>query len=551
MSAEKLSPRQQMIGIMYLVLLAMLAMNASKDLLNAFVALENGIGSTNKNFATKNASAYRVIEKAAAKIPSAKKIDVKAKMLKAQADKIFKLLEEDKNFMIYTMTGGRDEDSIPLGKDNQDKGAEYYLTNDVPNEKGERLKKAMEEFSDLIAKGFVKDSILNPKVKEDKELIDRCVKMLSTKDSTDKDGVHHPWISLIAEHIPLAAVTANLTLLQSYVRNAEAEVVETLAARLEGDGMTVNKAEGMAVMKSGYVLTGEDIEGSIFISAYNSNIVPKIYLGAVDTTKFPGGVAENVEDTEDFLKSLFKKGNYDEEVPVVGGKGVIKKKAGTPGPTDVIGVIKVPGKTGIKYYYYKTSYMVAVPSATIAATSMNVFYVGVENPVSVSAPGVSLKDINVAAPGLQFVSAGKEGTYKVFPKVANVKGIEVSVTKKGGGKLGGMVFRVKPLPDPVAEVLGKNGGPVGASLLKAVTKVDAVMKNFDFALKVEVASFDLTMNMKGDLRTVQSKSKNLTPEMSSMLSSVGRGTKVYFENIKVRMPNGEVRSLGSLSFTAN
>ncbi len=550
MSAEKLSPRQQMIGIMYLVLLAMLAMNASKDLLNAFVALENGIGSTNKNFAVKNASAYAVISKAAAKIPALKKTEAQANVLKTQADKLYKMIEDDKNYMIYTMTGGKDEDSIPLGKDNQDKGAEYYLTNDAPSEKGERLKKAMEEFSDLIANKFVKDSILNPaKDKEDKALVDRCTKMLSTKDSTDKDGVKHPWISLISEHIPLAAVTANLTLLQTYVRNAEAEVVERIASRLEGDGMTVNKAEGMAVMKSGYVLTGEELEGSIFLSAYNSNIVPKVYTGLVDTSKFNNGKVENPDDNEAFLKSLFKKGSYDEEVPVVAGKGLFKKRAGSPGPTDLMGVIKVPGKNGISYYWFKTTYMVAQPSATIAATKMNVFYIGLPNPVSVSAPGVALKDISLSAPGLQFTKAGKEGEYIVNPKTAGK--FKVTVNKAGGGALGSMEFRVKSLPTPVAKILGKNGGPVQVGLLKAVDKVDAVMENFDFEMKVTIASFDLTMNIKGDLKTEVSKSNTLTPQMKAMLSGVQKGTKVYFENIKVTMPNGEKRSLGTLSFTAN
>ena len=548
MSAEKLSPRQQMIGIMYLVLLAMLAMNASKDLLNAFVALENGIGSTNKNFAVKNASAYAKISKAASKIPALKKTDAQMNILKAQDYKLFKMIEEDKNYLIYTMTGGKDDDSIPLGKDKQDEGAQYYLTNDVPNEKGDRLKKAMEEFSDLISNKFVKDTILNPiKFKEDKELIDRCKKMLSTKDSTDKDGVTHTWISLIAEHIPLAAVTANLTLLQTYVRNAEAEVVETIAARLEGDGMTVNKAEGMAVMKSGYVLTGEELEGSIFISAYNSNIVPKVYSGNVDTSKFTNGKVENPDDNEEFLKGLFK-GAY-EEVPVVAGKGLFKKRAGSPGPTDLMGVIKVPGKNGISYYWYKTTYMVAQPSATIAATKMNVFYIGLPNPVSVSAPGVALKDISLSCPGLSFAKAGKEGEYIVNPKTAGK--FKVTVNKAGGGALGSMEFRVKSLPTPVAKILGKNGGAVQVGLLKAVDKVDAVMENFDFELKVTIASFDLTMNIKGDLKTEASKSNMLTPAMKSMLNGVTKGTKVYFENCKVTMPNGEKRSLGTLAFTAN
>jgi gliding motility-associated protein GldM len=545
MSAEKLSPRQQMIGIMYLVLLAMLAMNASKDLLNAFVALEHGIGQTNKNFAAKNFKAYGVIEKAAGKFEAAKKINVEAQKVKAQADKLFNIIEEDKGYMIYTMTGGKDEDSIPLGKDNQDKGAEYYLLNDAPNEKGERLKKEMNAFSDLITKDLVSKKVLDSKL--DAPLIARCARLLATKDSTDKDGIEHPWISLISEHLVLCAVTANLTLLQTYIRNAEAEVIETLAARLEGDGMIVNVANGMAVLNPGYVLTGDSIRGEIFIAAYNNNIVPEIYLGDVDTVgnKFVAGKLNSAEDIP--LTKLFK--GQAEKLPVGGGIGKYRKRAGSPGVVDVTGVIRIPDKTGFNYYLYKSSYMVAQPSATVAATKMNVFYIGIDNPVSVSAPGVSLKDISISAPGLNFIPIGKDGEYKVNPKSAGK--VKVSVNKKGGGALGGMEFRVKSLPTPVAKILGKNGGAVQVGLLKAVDKVDAVMENFDFELKVTIASFDLTMNIKGDLKTETSKSNMLTPAMKSMLNGVAKGTKVYFENCKVTMPNGEKRSLGTLAFTAN
>ena len=546
MSAEKLSPRQQMIGIMYLVLLAMLAMNASKDLLNAFVALENGIGGTNKNFAAKNFKAYNVIANAAAKFEAAKLKNAEALKVKAQADKVFKIIEEDKNYLIYTMTGGKDEDSIPLGKDNQDKGAEYYLTNDAPNEKGERLKKEMNAFSDLISKSMVSSKVLD--AKNDAALIARCTKMLATKDSTDKDGVTHPWVSLIAEHIPLAAVTANLTLLQTNVRNAEAEVIELIASTLEGDGMVVNVADGMAVINPGYVLTGDSVRGDIFIAAYNSNIVPEVYLGDVDTigNKFDHH-GKLFSGTDIPLTKLFK--GQAEKLPTGGGVGRYRKRAGSPGVVDVTGVIKIPDKEGFNYYLYKSSYMVAQPSATVAATKMNVFYIGIENPVSVSAPGVSLKDIQISAPGLNFIPVGKDGEYKVVPKTAGK--VKVSVNKKGGGALGGMEFRVKQLPTPVAKILGKNGGPIQVGMLKAVDRVDAVMENFDFELKVTIASFDLTMNIKGDLKTEVSKTNTLTPAMKSMLNGVTKGTKVYFENIKVTMPNGEKRSLGTLSFTAN
>ena len=539
MSTEKLSPRQQMISLMYLVLLAMLAMNASKDLLNAFVMLEDGIGSTNKNFSAKNEKSYKAIASAALKIESAKKLDVIAKQISKQADEIFNFIQEDKDYIVNS-SGGRDEDSIPLAKDNQELAAGYYILNDVPNDKAERLKTSLNKFKDMLLGLDL--------VKKDKPLMKRLAKMLATKDSVIED-INHEWISLMVDHLPMAAATANLTLIQTYVRNAETEVIDKIAVSLEGDGMVVNVVNGMAVMNPAYVLTGDSIKGDIFIAAYNKDITPRIFSGVVDTTKFIGGKYETQNDKEEETNTLFK-GPF-KEIKSVGGKGLLRERASSPGLQDVAGVIRIAGKDKITYYNYHSSYMVAEPTATISATKMNVFYVGVPNPMSVSAPGVALDGIQVAAAGLSISPSAKKGEFIVTAKAPNPKGVEVVVSKKGGGRLGGMVFRVKTLPDPVAEVMQQRSGLIASAKLKVVSTVIAKMDNFDFDLKVTVVSFDLTMNLKGDLRTLSSTSEGLTNDMKSLLSAANKGTKVYFENIKAKMPDGSVRKLGTIALTAN
>ena len=539
MSTEKLSPRQQMISLMYLVLLAMLAMNASKDLLNAFVMLEDGIGSTNKNFSAKNEKSYKAIASAALKIESAKKLDVIAKQISKQADEIFNFIQEDKDYIVNS-SGGRDEDSIPLAKDNQELAAGYYILNDVPNDKAERLKTSLNKFKDMLLGLDL--------VKNDKPLMKRLAKMLATKDSVIED-INHEWISLMVDHLPMAAATANLTLIQTYVRNAETEVIDKIAVSLEGDGMVVNVVNGMAVMNPAYVLTGDSIKGDIFIAAYNKDITPRIFSGVVDTTKFIGGKYETQNDKEEETNTLFK-GPF-KEIKSVGGKGLLRERASSPGLQDVAGVIRIAGKDKITYYNYHSSYMVAEPTATISATKMNVFYVGVPNPMSVSAPGVALDGIQVAAAGLSISPSAKKGEFIVTAKAPNPKGVEVVVSKKGGGRLGGMVFRVKTLPDPVAEVMQQRSGLIASAKLKVVSTVIAKMDNFDFDLKVTVVSFDLTMNLKGDLRTLSSTSEGLTNDMKSLLSAANKGTKVYFENIKAKMPDGSVRKLGTIALTAN
>lgn len=543
MSAEKLSPRQQMISLMYLVLLAMLAMNASKDLLNAFTSLDNGIDNTNKNFAAKTERLYADIATAAATVESAKKIAQKSDEIKAASDALFQLFQEGKDWMVET-TGGYDENGFPLAKDNQDIGAQYYMVEEV-GAKGEKLEKAVDDFKDLLI------GHLDPKKNE--ALIGRIEESLKTEPHTDEDGITHQWISNLSEHLPMAAVMANLTLWQSYVRNMEAETVGHLASLVGGEGIRVNKVEGMLNMDAGYVLKGDSVSGKVFISAYNSDITPEIYIGIVDTAKFIDGKykASSAKDDPPMLGTFTEEewdgtANTYSRLEVDGGKGIYKKKTNSTGIVDLSGVIKINNTDGsADYYMYKQSYMVAEPSATVAATKMNVFYIGVDNPVEVSAPGVAAEDIDVRGSGLSIRKSGSG--YIVTAKSPNPKA-EISVYKKGEStKLGSATFRVKRLPDPVASVLGIREGLVSRGQLAAITFVKAEMDNFDFDLRVEVQSFDLTMNIDGDLRTVNGKGKMLDAQMQNLLKRAKPGGKVYFENIKAKMPDGSVRSLGSIS----
>jgi hypothetical protein len=193
--------------------------------------------------------------------------------------------------------------------------------------------------------------------------------------------------------------------------------------------------------------------------------------------------------------------------------------------------------------------MVAEPSATVAAEKMSVFYVGVENPVAVSAPGVAITDIEITAPGLSFKAQKTLGKYIVRPtRATNKKGLDVVVKNKiSGAVLGKANFRVKRLPDPAANVLGQKEGLISKGKLKAISKVGAKMENFDFALDVSVQQFTLTVKVGTDLMSMKSKNNKLTPQMRKLLMKVSRGSRIYFEDIKVTMPGG-ARKVPSLIF---
>jgi len=284
----------------------------------------------------------------------------------------------------------------------------------------------------------------------------------------------------------------------------------------------------------------------MFLAAYNSKAKPAIYIGVVDTTKFKGDqykVGPGIASKPPLI------GEYRTLDNIKNGSGSYTTMASEVGAQTITGVIENKSSKGTFYTKFKSSYMVAEPSATVAATKMSVFYVGVSNPVSVSAPGVAISDIEISAPGLVFKADKKAGTYTVSPrKATNKKGVDVVVkNKKSKAILGKANFRVKRLPDPSASVLNKKEGLIKRGLLKAISKVDAKMENFDFDLSVTVQQFTLTVKVGSDLMSFKSKNNKLTPAMKNILKKVKRGSRVYFEDIKVQMPGGS-RPVPSLIF---
>lgn len=535
------TPRQQMIGLMYLVLLAMLAMNASKSLLDAFVMLEVGIDKTVSNFTVKNNKYYEVIDAAAAK-GIGKDKQKTAQEIKAKADEISDIIAHDKKWLLTEkddptdaeLAEKYDEHGIPLNKDNQDLGAQYYMVNEK-GANGKKLEEAIDAFRELVIKKIDTDGI-----PENDFLKGKWEKVLATDPDT-VDGAIHSWVSHISEHLPLAAVTANLSLWQSYVRNAEADVVGSLAATLEGKGIVVNTVEGMATFESGYVLKGDTLKSSIFISAYNSNIKPVVYIGIPDTNKMKGG--SFLDPTSKAKPPIIGTAT---PVSVSGGKGNFVMPADVVGADILSGVIGIPSTKGIEYFKFSQNYMIAEPTATIAATAMNVFYVGVNNPVSISAPGVSLDEIEVKGGGVSFRAGKKPGEYIARASKPNGKGTMINVVKKDGTKLGGMKFRIKRLPDPAASILNQKEGLVSRGKLKAATFIKAEMENFDFDVKVSVQQFKMTVSKGGDLTELNTKGNKLSGAMRKLLSSVRTGDRVYIEDIKVKLPDGTTRKVPSI-----
>jgi hypothetical protein len=181
---------------------------------------------------------------------------------------------------------------------------------------------------------------------------------------------------------------------------------------------------------------------------------------------------------------------------------------------------------------------------------MNVFYIGVPNPVSVSAPGFSKDKIKVS------ISAGKiegsGGAYNV--SVAQVGKVTVTVTGMlDGGKtttLGASEFRIKRIPPPRVKFGGKSGGKLSTGAMKAQNRIFAVLEDFDFDAPFAIQHFTMyVMKPRSEPMVFESNSNAFTPAMTAGMQGITSGSRVTIDNVFATGPDGMKRQLDPITFT--
>jgi gliding motility-associated protein GldM len=218
----------------------------------------------------------------------------------------------------------------------------------------------------------------------------------------------------------------------------------------------------------------------------------------------------------------------------------------TLGHQSVKGWIRLREATGdYKYFKYESEYVVAPSAVAISAEKMNVVYAGVDNPLAISAAGVAPGDLEVKAEGAgaKLTNLGN-GAYNI--KVAPGGTVTITVyerTAEGLKKQGQpKVFRVKKLPDPPLKLLGK---PIGANTeltqteARNITQFSLDLSNYDFAAPFKVQSFSITMGGNGNSwQFFNCEGAVLSPAALYAIRRVKRGSKIYFEDIVVKAPDG-------------
>jgi len=549
MSGGDLPPRQKMIGMMYLVLTALLAMNVSKDILDAFIVVNTGIENSTESFADKTGIYYTAFASAAQDDPvKSGPYRDKANIVQKMSDDLYQHIADLKRHLI------QETDKLPEGADDSlfhIKNVQSKDNYDIPTQKmgladpaspkdGEwsavDLRKRMNTYQNGLLDLF-KDN------KEALAIMKQTLAVLETPDP--KKGDDKNWESMNFYHVPLAAVVTILSKFQSDVRSAEAEAVAKLYENIDAGSVSFSKVDGFAFAKKAFLNETDSFSAQIFTAAYDDTQNPEIFIGNVDSAAWKNG---EVDETKIMKGSKgnswedFKNGGWYQLKNVDAGKGYLKVKESI-GVHQWGGIIKVKTKKGPKIYPFDHSFEVGKPSTTVAAEKMNVFYIGVDNPVSVSAP---MPNFTASGPGLSKTSKG----YNMRPPAsAKTVTIVVTGTDDNGNKvnLGKSEFRVKRIPDPVSSIVGKSGSfSIQKNALGGASTVQAKMDNFDFEVNVNVSAFKFSTVKSGMITEEKVSGNRLNDKCKSLINGASRNQKFYIEDIKVKMPDGSTRKLATI-----
>jgi gliding motility-associated protein GldM len=529
MAGFKETPRQKMISMMYLVLTALLALNVSREILHAYLIVNESIESTQEQLGMASNDLYAEFQNQNKINP--KKVGPKLeKALQVQKlSKKFREYVEELKVNLLAKTEKIPYDSAKIktleqikSQDNYDIPTHYLIGNEtMKNGKAYELVDTIRAYRDKLYAllDSPEDSTI---AKIGLNEIDKIYK--------DKDGHKKEWAFFNFYHTILSADVVILNKLMVESQTAENNMIRYLFNSITKSDFKFDATAAVVSYESNYVMQGDRYKADIMLAAYDSKANPDIYI------------MMNSDSLRPSDKSKATK------LEVVNGRAILDIPGGGAGTHKYAGFIAVKDPTGkIKYNHFRGQYIVAKPAASVSATKMNVFYRGVDNPVTVAASG-NYKTISPKISAGSIVPASGGG-YIVRNLPGTVKTVKVSVIGDGNN-LGGQEFRVKDLPNPEALIPGALDGKIAKSKILANPFIFAKLPKWvEFEFKFKVLSYELMIPQGGgDVLTYKGKGSRLTKDMLNKIKTLARKDFLIFTNIRVKGPL-RTRKINQLTVT--
>ncbi len=499
-----LSPRQKMINLMYVVLMAMLALNISTEVLNGFSIVEESLNRTTANSGKENKAIFDDFEEQMRKNPAkVRQWFEKATAVKNMSDSLYNYAQSLKRQIVMEADG---EDGNPAdikNKDDLEAASQVMLAPGTGQ--GKKLYDAINSYRENILR-FVSDPL-------QKKIISSN---LSTAVPQNENTLGKNWQEYMFEDMPAAAAVTLLSKLQSDIRYAEGEVLHTLVANIGLKDIRVNKLEAFVVPSSTKLFPGDRMTAKMVMAAIDTTQVPEVY---VNGRKING-------DTYSFN---------------VGGVGEYNF-SGYILMHDIAGNVL---RRDFNQKYSVVAPPLAPTGATLSADLMNVLYAGFENPISVSVSNTPQSSVSVSMSGGSIRSTGA-GHYIAVPSAVG-QDVTFNVSAKGKS-VGSFTFHVRKLPDPTAYIaLGTDrfkGGGLQKGALMGSAGIKAAIDDGLLDIPFKVLSFETVFfdNM-GNAVPLASSGASFSPRQKEQFRQLSRNKRFYITRVTAIGPDGITRKL--------
>lgn len=478
---------------MYLVFIAMLALTMSKEVLTAFGFFNEEFEATSASVQAKNILAYASLDqKATDQAEKFGPLKIKADQIKLISEDFYVYLDTLKNKVLQGYEDKRDYQSM----DKTDFLDEYFFA-------GDGISKPGQEYLDKITN--YRESVVSILGSEFSALNTIVNKRFATNDFTDGDGKTQSWIEYKYKGYPAVASITSFTQLQASVRNTESDVLTSLlGGKLEADSkITTNNYKGIVRLDKTAYFSGERVKGQVVLGRYDDQLVPtKVMLGNRNITS-----------------------------SVKNGQVILDMPAGNVGEKNIKGSITFMQDGEPQEIPFESAYsVIAEPNeAVISADKMNVVYRGLDNPISISVPGVGDKDINPSVTSAHTLNKLSPGKFMLNPGAGNSLKINVRAKLSSGKTINTpKTFRIKDIPTAAGTARGEFGKiRIPKSSLGRVT-IGAALPDFVFDLQLEVQSF--TLKVPGQLG-IKVTGNKLTARAKKLLNRAKRGDVINIFDI--------------------
>lgn len=519
-NVARMSPRQRMINLMYIVLTAMLALNVSSDVLNGFSQVQDGIHRTNMNMSARNEVQFRYLEDIYKRNPEKAGVwYARGTELRNKSNALYNEIETLKT-AIARAADGEEGNYLDIKNNDDLEAASVTMLNPATN-RGRKLRGDVESFRTYVT-GLIADPDKKKSVTE----------MLSTV-VINRPGEVGPtvWEQKMFDNMPAVAAVTLLTKLQNDIRQAESEALGNLITNVDIGDVRVNELNAYVIPNSNMIIRG---------GKYSANIV----LAAIDTTQRPviyinGQRLNNPNGLYEFVPGAIGTHDFSGYIEVARGDGTVDKRP------------------------FKSSYTVIEPMATISPTMMNVLYAGIDNPISISVPGVPMNAVSATMTNgtltrngdLWVARAATVGTEAVISVTAQLEGRSMNV--------GSMTFRVRKLPDPTVYMPIKDGSGnvthykgspkrITKAQLMSAEGLGAAIDDDILNVSYTVVSFSTVFyDQMGNAIPEVSDGAKFSSRQKEQFKRLKNGKFFFISNVKAKGPDGITRDISPMQVSLN